>query len=247
MGGARTPVPHPQPPVALKGSDTPVSARDLSAVEVPLIQEVVLERLRERLVDGTFPPGSQLNISEIADAFGVSIVPVREAIKILQSEGRLIRDRNRSYRVRRLSKDELTQMNQLSSYLEIELIRAGVPRLTEQDITGMKEMNRRVFEREGSRHDVLVAHRELHFICYQAADKSVFLDYVRRLWDHYEHYRLLFFDSNTAIEADASTEHQEFVDACAAGDTEAAVAIHERHRTNSFVQLSRLADEFDAG
>mgnify|MGYP001948097093 FL=1 len=212
---------------------------------MPLVQDVVLEQLRERLVDGTFPPGSQLNISEIAEALGVSIVPVREAIKILQSEGRLVRDRNRSYKVRRLTKDELTQMNQLSSYLEVELIRAGVPNLTDEDIERMREMNELVARREGDKREILAAHRELHFICYRAAQKSVFLDNLQRLWDHYEHYRLLFFDSDSEIESDASVEHQEFVEACAARDVERAVAIHERHRANSFVYLSRLADEME--
>ncbi|MFP3914738.1 MAG: GntR family transcriptional regulator [Actinomycetota bacterium] len=224
-----------------------MSARDFSEVEVPLIQEVVLDQLRERLVDGTFPPGAHLNISEIADALGVSIVPVREAVKILQSEGRLIRDRNRSYRVRRLTKEELAQMNQLSSYLEIELIRAGVPNLTDHDVEKMREMNDVVVHRKGDRRQVLGAHRELHFICYRAAAKSVFLDYVSRLWDHYEHYRLLFFDSDVPVEGDASVEHQEFVEACAARDAEAALEIHERHRANSFVHLSRLADEMEEG
>jgi len=222
-----------------------VSSKDFSAVHVPLVQDVVLEQLRERLVDGTFPPGSQLNISEIAEALGVSIVPVREAIKILQSEGRLVRDRNRSYKVRRLTKDELTQMNQLSSYLEVELIRAGVPNLTDEDIERMREMNELVARREGDKREILAAHRELHFICYRAAQKSVFLDNLQRLWDHYEHYRLLFFDSDSEIESDASVEHQEFVEACAARDVERAVAIHERHRANSFVYLSRLADEME--
>lgn len=222
-----------------------MSSKDFSAVHVPLVQDVVLEQLRERLVDGTFPPGSQLNISEIAEALGVSIVPVREAIKILQSEGRLVRDRNRSYKVRRLTKDELTQMNQLSSYLEVELIRAGVPNLTDEDIERMREMNELVARREGDKREILAAHRELHFICYRAAQKSVFLDNLQRLWDHYEHYRLLFFDSDSEIESDASVEHQEFVEACAARDVERAVAIHERHRANSFVYLSRLADEME--
>ena len=222
-----------------------MSIRDFSEVDVPLVQDVVLAQLRERLVDGTFPPGAHLNISEIAEAMGVSIVPVREAIKILQSEGRLIRDRSRSYRVRRLTYDELTQMNQLSSYLEVELIGAGVPRLTDADVERMGELSRSVAARSGDRRQVLAAHRELHFVPFEAADKSVFLDYVRRLWDHYEHYRLLFFDSDSPIEGDANVEHQEFVEACAARDGDAAVDIHRRHRTNSFVHLSRLAGEAD--
>jgi DNA-binding GntR family transcriptional regulator len=214
-----------------------------SEVEVPLVQDVVLDELRRRLGDGTFPPGSVLNIKEVADGLGVSIVPVREAVKILQSEGRLVRDRSRQYRVRRFSADELAQMNQLSTYLEVELIRAGVPRLTTGDLARMRRLSAYVARRKGSRSELLAAHRELHFVCFEAAGKSVFLDSVRRLWDHYEHYRLLFFDSRTAIEADASVEHQDFVDACASGDVEAAVAIHTKHRANSFVHLSRLAEQ----
>jgi len=220
-----------------------VTESEFSAVHVPLLQEVVLVQLRERLSDGTFPPGAHLNISEIAEALGVSIVLVREAIKILQSEGRLIRDRNRSYKMCQLTRDELVQMNQLSSYLEIELIRAGVPNLTDEDVEQMRAMNETVAQLAGDRRKILDAHRELHFICYRAADKSVFLHYLQRLWDHYEHYRLLFFDSESPIESDASVQHQEWVEACARRDVEAAVEIHERHRANSFVYLSGIADE----
>lgn len=219
-----------------------MTTRRRPLVEVPLIQEVVLERLREQLVDGTFPPGAQLNISEIAEEFGVSIVPVREAVKILQSEGRLIRHRSRSYRVRELSYEELVQLNQLSTYLEVELIRAGVPNLTDDDIASMKTLNETVRNRDGDRHDILSAHRRLHFVCFEAADKTVFLENVRRLWDHYEHYRLLFFDADVGQE-DATIQHQEFIEACAARDTESAVAIHERHRRNSFDYLSRIAED----
>lgn len=215
-------------------------------MRVPLIQEAVLERLREQLVDGTFPPGAHINISEVADEFGVSIVPVREAVKILQSEGRLVRGRSRSYRVRELTYDELIQMNQLSSYLEIKLIEAGVPNLTDGDIAEMRELNRRVSERRGDRHEILAAHRRLHFVCFEAANKTIYFETVNRLWDHYEHYRLLFFDSDSMIESDASVEHQEFVEACANRDVLEAVKIHERHRLNSFAFLSTIAGRDNA-
>ncbi len=220
-----------------------MGSRDFSELDVPLIQDVVLEQIKHRLSDGTFPPGAHLNLRQISEALGVSIVPVREAVKMLQSEGRLIRDRSRSYRVRQLTFDELTQMNQLSSYLELELITAGVPRLTADDIATMRRLDEDVAHRTGDRHAVLLAHRELHFVPFRAADKSVFLDSVRRLWDHYEHYRLLFFDTDPTIAADANMEHHEFVEACATGDVAGAVAIHRQHRTNSFAQLAQFADE----
>lgn len=200
-----------------------------------------MERLREQMIDGTLPPGATLNISEIAEGLGVSVVPVREAVKILQSEGRLVRDRSRSYRVRELDYEELIQMNQLSTYLEIELIKSGVPRLSDDDIAEMKELNAIVARREGERADLVAAHRRLHFVCFEAANKTIFLENVNRLWDHYEHYRLLFFDGDTKQD-DATIEHQEFFEACANHDVDLAVSIHERHRRNSFEYLSKLAE-----
>ena len=219
-----------------------MSAAKRALLEIPLVQEVVLERLREQLVDGTFPPGTQLNISKIAEEMGVSIGPVREAIKILQSEGRLVRHRSRSYRVREFTRDELVQLNKLSTYLEIELIKAGVPKLTDGDIAEMRELTKPVTELPANRSQLLAAHRRLHFICFEVADKSVFLENVTRLWNHYEHYRLLFFDVEKN-QRTANVEHQEFVDACARRDANLAIKIHDRHRRNSLNYFSELPDK----
>lgn len=213
-----------------------------SELHVPLLQDAVLASLRERLLDGTFPPGSQLNIREVAAHLGVSAVPVREAIKILQSEGRLVHERSRGYSVRRLSHEELIQVNRLSELIEVELLQAGVPKLNTAQIDEMRTVARVVHEDSGDRRQVLEAHHRLHFIPYEAADLSVYLEVVGRLWAHYEHYRLLFFDSDIALKTSASEEHSNFVEACIAGDVELAVAIHREHRVNSFRHLSRIAE-----
>ena len=211
-------------------------------LNVPLLQDAVLETLRERLLDGTFPPGSQLNIREVAARFGVSAVPVREAIKILQSEGRLVHDRGRGYSVRRLTHEELVQVNHLSALIEAELLKAGVPKLKQTQIAEMRKVVEIVCAEDGDNREVLDAHRRLHFIPYEAADLSVFLEVVTRLWDQYEHYRLLFFDSDSSLKASGTEAHRNFVDACADSDTERALAIHAEHRTSSFHYLAHIAE-----
>lgn len=219
-----------------------MSEPNSSELHVPLLQDAVLASLRERLLDGTFPPGSQLNIREVAARLGVSAVPVREAIKILQSEGRLVHERSRGYSVRRLSHDELIQVNRLSGLIEEELLRAGVPKLSQVQIVEMQEAAVLVSQRHADNRQVLEAHRRLHFIPYQAADLSVYLDVVTRLWDHYEHYRLLFFDSDASLQTSAADEHIRFAEACVRGDVELAMEIHRDHRINSFRHLSRIAE-----
>lgn len=210
-------------------------------LHVPLLQDAVLASLRERLLDGTFPPGSQLNIREVAARLGVSAVPVREAIKTLQSEGRLVHERSRGYTVRALSHDELVQVDRLATLVEVEMIAAGVPKLSSTQIGTMRKMAKIVTSGQGDKRQILEAHRRLHFIPYEAANLSIYLDVVTRLWAHYEPYRLLFFGSNLAHQSSSSEEHAQFVEACAAGDTELAMTMHRDHRLNSFRHLIRIA------
>lgn len=216
--------------------------RNSTELHVPLLQDAVLEKLREQLLDGSLPPGSPVNIREVAARLGVSAVPVREAIKILQSEGRLVHERGRGYTVRRLTHQELVQVNHLSSLIEAELLTSGVPKLTATQITEMRRALEIVCDDDGDNREILDAHRRLHFIPYEAADLNVFLEVVTRLWDQYEHYRLLFFDSDVALQASGTEEHRQFVEACANSDVEQALAIHAGHRTSSFHHLARIAD-----
>lgn len=212
-------------------------------LHVPLLQDAVLDSLRERLLDGTFPPGSQLNIREVATRLGVSAVPVREAIKILQSEGRLVHERGKGYYVRRLSREEMVQVNQLSAMIEDELLAAGVPKMTPEHKARMLEAADVVCQEGGDKREVLAAHRRLHFIPLEASGLNIFLDVVKRLWDQYEHYRLLFFDSDMALKSSAMEEHRRFAQACVDGDAELARRIHNEHRMSSFRHLARIADE----
>lgn len=216
-----------------------------SELNVPLLQDVVLASLRERLLDGTFPPGTQLNIREVAAHLGVSAVPVREALKTLQAEGRLIHERSRGYTVRVLSRDELVQVDQLATLIELELLGVGVPKLSSAQISTMRELAKVVTSGRGSKRRILEAHTRLHFIPYEAAGLDIYLDVVTRLWAHYEPYRLLFFGSDLAHESTSSEEHAAFVEACAAGDSELAKSMHLNHRINSFSHLIRLAEAAD--
>jgi DNA-binding GntR family transcriptional regulator len=218
-----------------------MSDANSSELNVPLLQDAVLESLRERLLDGTFPPGSQLNIREVAARLGVSAVPVREAIKTLQSEGRLVHERSRGYTVRLLSHDELVQVDRLATLVEVEMIAAGVPNLDQAQVSTMREMARIVTSGEGDKRQILDAHRRLHFIPYEAANLSIYMEVVIRLWAHYEPYRLLFFGSDLANQSTSSDEHAKFVEACAAGDTDSAAAMHRDHRTNSLRHLIAIA------
>ncbi|MGV9712954.1 GntR family transcriptional regulator [Gordonia sp. NPDC003424] len=78
----------------------------------------VLEELRRLILSGGAPPGAQIPPGEVADAFRVSPIPVREALKTLVGEGLVVHQRNAGYRVSQLSTEELREIYFVRGTLE---------------------------------------------------------------------------------------------------------------------------------
>lgn len=86
------------------------------------LPNVVSEELRSLIVRGTLLPGEHLGQTQLAERFGLSKVPIREALKLLATEGFLRHDRNRGYFVAQLDLDEARQLYKLRRWLEAELL-----------------------------------------------------------------------------------------------------------------------------
>lgn len=96
-------------------------------------QEAVLDELRRALVEGGAPPGSLLPVDEIAEAFGVSHIPVREALKILQGEGLVAHVPRQGYTVAKLSLAEFVELYAVRAALEEAALQQAVARATQAD------------------------------------------------------------------------------------------------------------------
>ena len=92
-------------------------------------QDTVLAALRADILDGTLAPGDQIVQESLADRYGVSRVPLREALKTLESEGQVAYYPHRGYFVTELSVADLLEVYRLRALLEAEAIRAAVPSL----------------------------------------------------------------------------------------------------------------------
>ena len=82
----------------------------------------VADELRALIVRGTLLPGEHLGQSQLADRFGRSKVPIREALKLLATEGFLLHDQNRGYFVAPLELEEARQLYKLRRWLETQLL-----------------------------------------------------------------------------------------------------------------------------
>jgi DNA-binding GntR family transcriptional regulator len=91
------------------------------------LREEVCARLRERIIAGTFPPGSRLQDVRVAAELGVSRTPVREALLRLVKEGLVESDPNRGFFVAPLSRTEVLEIYPIIWTLECLAVEASAP------------------------------------------------------------------------------------------------------------------------
>ncbi|MEV1130709.1 GntR family transcriptional regulator [Agromyces sp. NPDC049794] len=182
----------------------------------------IAEGIRDEILHGVYPPGSRLRQEEIAERFGASRVPVREALKALEAEGLVTLVANAGAWVSRLTLAECEEVYQARERLEPLLLRYSAPNLTPQDLEQLEALARRMAETDDVA-EFLRLDREFHMLSYSRADTLMLGDLVLRFWNTTQPYRraysLLMDAHSTRIVHD---EHHLLVTALHEGDTESA-------------------------
>ncbi len=95
--------------------------------------DLIAETLREEILRGSVAPGQALRQEELAERFGVSRLPVRDALLRLEAQGLVHVYPNRGAFVISLSADEVTEIYEMRLLLEGDIIERAVPRMTSDD------------------------------------------------------------------------------------------------------------------
>jgi DNA-binding GntR family transcriptional regulator len=95
----------------------------------------VLENLRHGLVSGVLRPGQRVTQEDVAVRLGVSVAPVREALRVLEQEGQLVYRPRRGYFVTELRIEDLEEIYELRRVLEERLVRRALPELNDEILT----------------------------------------------------------------------------------------------------------------
>jgi DNA-binding GntR family transcriptional regulator len=194
--------------------------------------------LREAIAAGRYEPGQPLRQETLARDLGVSVPPVREALKTLEAEGQVIYAPRRGYSVSRLSQAELRESYRIRDLLETEVIACAVGTLSHDDLARMRSAIRDM-ERARRTADVAAmtaANRRFHFTVFEAAGMLRMADMIRMLWDSTDNYRSRYF-AVTAHRDRVREEHAEIMQAVAAGDGIAAAELSRQHREHALEAL----------
>jgi DNA-binding GntR family transcriptional regulator len=203
--------------------------------------QVVLDGLRGLVVTGELPPGAAIRQDEIAERFGVSRVPVREALKILEGEGHVTYVAHHGFRMTRLSIAELIEIYDIREWIETGLVRASVPRLGRAHLEVVEDAMK-LMERAAEVGDLATVNQEnrrFHFQFFEPAGLRRAMRTVSQLWDATDPYRALYFDQHYNADS-VNSDHRDIVDAAFAHDVERTVRLLNLHRSDSVARLRGL-------
>ncbi|MCG7593234.1 GntR family transcriptional regulator [Mycobacterium sp. PSTR-4-N] len=204
----------------------------------------VADELRAAILRGVYPPGTRLRQEELAGQYGASRVPVREALRTLESEGLITTVANAGAWIARLSLDECVELYQVRERVEPLLLRYSLPVLTDAQIDRLAELAEQMRETRGVEH-FLELDREFHLGSYAAAETTFLGPTVERLWNTTQHYRRAFTrlldDESNRIVHD---EHHMLVTALRERDSDEAERVLLGHIRRTRRQLARHPEIF---
>jgi DNA-binding GntR family transcriptional regulator len=105
------------------------------------LREEIVHFLQQDILTGVFQPGQRIVERELVQRFGVSSIPVREALQALESNGLLVRRLNYGYSVIQLTDEEALRICELRSLLEPKVVEWAATRITPE---GAAELDRRL-------------------------------------------------------------------------------------------------------
>jgi len=211
-------------------------------------QEAALGELRQRIASGGLRPGQQLRQELLATELGVSIVPVREALKTLEAEGQVVYARHRGYFVAELDARELAEIYRIREILEEEAVTRGVPHLQDDGIRRMRDAIDEIDRLSGTNETAAVAavNREFHFVLFAAADMPRLTNFIRILWQATEIYRS-FCIADSGHRKLANDEHRAILDATCERDVAKVIDLQRKHRSRAIENMRRVLAEETAG
>lgn len=182
--------------------------------------------LAERIISGAIEAGAKLRQDRIAEEFGASHVPVREAFRRLEAQGLVVSEPRRGVRVAGFSLEEVREVAEMRAALEVLALRHAAPHLT-RAILDQAEEATRAGDKAGDVQAWEEANRSFHRLILTPCGMPRLLKAIDDL--HTASARFLFSGWRAEWEAPTDRDHRAILAALRAGEVEVAASVLARH------------------
>lgn len=175
--------------------------------------------LRERIQQRDFAPGHRLVLASIADELGMSVVPVREAIRQLEAEGLVTFEHNIGARVFAVDVAQFGDTMQTLALLEAAATALSAPHLSAQDLQEARALNEQMRGQleDLVPHDFTALNHELHQVLTRGCRNARLMELVRAEWARLDTLRDSTFTVVPERAARSVQEHEDLIDLITAG------------------------------
>jgi DNA-binding GntR family transcriptional regulator len=222
--------------------ETPLEASGGAAVRHRTMAEAALERLREAIIMGELTPGTPLRLEDLARQLGMSISPIREAVRQLEALGLAEHVPHHGAKVMRLDVEELRELFSIRLALEGMAVRRAAA-LFEESSAQSARAHLTAYDDARHRGDIRAAvraHASFHFALYEAAQSGWLVRLIRPAWDSCERYRPVLLAEGTLQDRHEELD-VELLEACSAHDEDrAAQALHDHLQLASDIYAVEL-------
>lgn len=161
---------------------------EFEKIENKTLRQKVYEQLKEKMITAEILPGEHMTLRNLAERLGVSLMPVREALWQLESEGAVVIEANKRLRVNNLTVKEVQEILKIRLDLEIMAAEMACDLRPASVLPELERMLNLMRASEGKPEAYLKANLHYHFTIYGLAEAPILLDLISRLWTRFGPY-----------------------------------------------------------
>lgn len=197
-------------------------------------QTVIARLLHDDIVTGRLKAGTLLRQEELAERFGVSPTPVREALRELGARGLVVHELHRGFRVADVRTDTLEEIVQVRALLEPYATELATPLLGGSELDELRAINAAMGAAAESQEENRILNRKFHMRIYEATSSRHLAALINLTWAAYPWRSLVLPPERVAT---AVAQHDAVLVAIAARDAHQASELMREHILGNLVEL----------
>jgi len=187
------------------------------------LREKILENIRDAILKGTLKAGERVSEPDLAERYGISRTPIREAFRQLESEGYLTVVPRKGAVVTALSERDVSEFYEIKSMLEGYAAQLAAEKLTDREIDRLAAINNRLaaLAADGDVKSFFRVHNEFHELFIKASGNNKLLELIQQMLKKFNRLRIASLSLPGRMEISVQ-EHEKIIEAFRARDGVAA-------------------------
>lgn len=200
---------------------------------------LIVDSLRENILNGVLPPGMQIRQELLAEQFGVSRVPVREALRQLETEGLIFSELHKGAFVASRSLEEVVEMLDIRVALETRALKLALPNFTKETLQDAERILK-MYDGSETPQEWRDLNLAFHLALYQPSNKPRLVKMIQDIVLGTDRFLRAYISATVGRDA-PQAEHYRLLELCAAHDDAGALQMLETHIDHTKEALLRKA------